>query len=408
MNQFNVERTRKDFPNLNVKIKGKNLVYFDNAATTLKPRCVIKAINKYYSEECANTHRGIHYLSNKSTYKFEQSREKVKNFINAKHNEEIIFTYSATHALNLLAYSLAKEYLKSNDQIIISYLEHHSNLIPWQIIAKALSLTLKVCDLTKDYILDIDNLQSLISSKVKLIVVTYASNVLGSVNPIEDIIDIAHKHKIKVIIDATQYVPHGKIDVQKLDCDFLVFSGHKMYAPFGVGVLYGKKTLLEQIPVSFGGGGMNLDVSIHNFTSLNPPYKFEAGTYDVSAVIALYDAIDYLNSQILIKAFEYEKNLLEYAKEKLININGIKMFCSNLYNSVPIISFALNGIHSHDIATILDEHGIAIRAGYHCAKPLIDYLNINSLARVSFAFYNTKNEIDYLVDTIKDCQKILL
>lgn len=402
---FDVENIRKDFPILNLKIRNKPLIYFDNAATTQKPQVVIDKINKYYREENSNIHRGIHYLSEIATKHYEETRKKVQKFINARFSEEIIFTRGTTESINLVANVFSRKFLKEGDEILISAMEHHSNIVPWQIACEEKNAKLKVIPINDNGEIILEKIPELISSHTKLISIVHISNSLGTINPIEDIIKLAHDHNIPVLIDSAQSIQHLPIDVSKLGCDFLAFSGHKMYGPTGVGVLYGRKELLNELPPYQGGGDMILSVSFEKTIYNNLPYKYEAGTPHIEGVIGLGSAIDYISSIGLQNIFEYEKQLLEYATEKISEIPEVKII-GTAKNKASVISFIIENIHPHDIGTLLDREGIAIRTGHHCTEPIMTRFNIPATARASFAFYNTKEEIDHFISALKEIIKM--
>lgn len=402
---FDVHQIRKDFPILSEQIYGKPLVYLDNGATTQKPRCVVDETEKVYYTTNANVHRGVHLLSQQATDKMEDARRTVQSFINANHHREIIFTKGTTDSINLVAHSFCRRFCKESDEIIVSAMEHHSNIVPWQLQSEISGINLRVVPINEKGELDLDEFEKLISVRTKLISITHISNVLGTVNPIEKIIKIAHKHDIPVLIDAAQSVQHYPIDVQKLDCDFLVFSAHKIYGPTGVGVLYGKEKWLEQIPPYQGGGEMIGHVSFSGTTFNELPFKFEAGTPDYVGIIALASALDYVNHIGLKAICEHEHELLAYATEQLMQIDNMHIFGTSEHKS-SVISFLVGNIHHYDMGMLLDKMGIAVRTGHHCAQPLMESLGIEGTIRASFAFYNTKDEIDILVEGIKKVAKM--
>ena len=397
---MNIDEIRKDFPILSTKIYNKPLVYLDNGATTQKPQCVIDAICTAYSTINANVHRGVHYLSQEATNQAEEARRIVADFINAKSVREVIFTKGTTESMNLVAHSFCKRYCKPGDEIIISAMEHHANIVPWQLQEEICGVKLRVVPISAEGELQLDELKKMISPKTKLISITHTSNVLGTVNPIEEIIEIAHQANIPVLLDAAQAVQHTVIDVQKLDCDFLVFSAHKMYGPTGVGVLYGKEDLLNEMPPYQGGGEMIERVSFEGTTFNELPFKFEAGTPNYIDVIAFGKAIEYIQSIGLEKIEEYETELLNYCTEKLTAIEGLKIY-GTAKKKCSVISFLVEGIHHYDMGMMLDKMGIAVRTGHHCAEPLMHVMGIEGTVRASFAFYNTKDEVDQLVQGIK-------
>ena len=391
-----INKIRTDFPILAREVYGKPLVYLDNAATTQKPQCVMDKITEMYSTVNSNVHRGVHYLSQAATDEHEAARKTVQRFINANIPEEIVFTRGATESINLVASSFCRSFCKEGDEILITAMEHHSNIVPWQIQADIRGLKIKVIPINKDGELIMEEFEKLISPRTKLIAATHISNVLGTINPIDEIIRIAHSHNIPVLIDAAQSVQHAKVDVQKIDCDFLVFSSHKIYGPTGVGVLYGKEEWLNALPPYQGGGEMIESVSFEKTTFNKLPFKFEAGTPDFVGTAALATALDYVSSIGLDNIAEYESELLRYATEKMLNLPGIKIIGTAQHKS-SVISFVFNKIHPYDIGTLLDKMGIAVRTGHHCAEPLMKIMGVEGTVRASFAFYNTKEEVDMLV-----------
>ncbi|WP_197272054.1 aminotransferase class V-fold PLP-dependent enzyme [Lascolabacillus massiliensis] len=393
---IDINKIRTDFPILAREVYGKPLVYLDNAATTQKPQCVMDKITEMYSTVNSNVHRGVHYLSQAATDKHEAARKTVQRFINANIPEEIVFTRGATESINLVASSFCRSFCKEGDEILITAMEHHSNIVPWQIQADIRGLKIKVIPINKDGELIMEEFEKLISPRTKLIAATHISNVLGTINPIDEIIRIAHSHNIPVLIDAAQSVQHAKVDVQKIDCDFLVFSSHKIYGPTGVGVLYGKEEWLNALPPYQGGGEMIESVSFEKTTFNKLPFKFEAGTPDFVGTAALATALDYVSSIGLDNIAEYESDLLRYATEKMLNLPGIKIIGTAQHKS-SVISFVFNKIHPYDIGTLLDKMGIAVRTGHHCAEPLMKIMGVEGTVRASFAFYNTKEEVDMLV-----------
>lgn len=392
---LDINKIRADFPILKEKVHGKPLVYFDNAATSQKPQQVIDKIVEYYQKYNSNVHRGIHYLSNKSTDACENARKVVQQFIKAKHNHEVIFTRGTTEAINLVAYSFGEKFVNQDDEIIVSQIEHHSNIVPWQMLCERKNAKLKVIPCNDKGELEIDKLQQLITNKTRIIAVNHISNSLGTINPIKEIIDIAHSKNIPVLIDAAQSVQHKKIDVQELDCDFLVFSGHKLYGPTGIGVLYGKESLLNQMPPWQGGGEMIDSVSFEKTTYNVLPFKFEAGTPNYIDTIALATAIEYVQEIGLNEIDAYENELLQYATEKLLTIPGLKIY-GTAKNKASVISFLIDGVHPYDLGMLLDQLGIAVRTGTHCSETVMQRFDIEGTIRVSVAFYNTKQEIDIL------------
>ena len=397
---FDVESIRRDFPILGREVYGKPLVYLDNAATTQKPQCVIDSISDAYRNVNANVHRGIHFLSQEATDMLEAAREKVRSFIGAGSTEEIIFTRGTTESLNLLASSFAAAFLKEGDEVLISGMEHHSNIVPWQIQAQRYGFILKVIPVTDVGELDMDAFDKLIGPKVKLVSITHVSNVLGSVNPISAIIDKAHSHGIPVAVDGAQSVPHISVNVKELGADFYAFSGHKIYGPTGIGVMYGRKELLEKMPPYQGGGEMIKKVTFQGTTYNDLPYKFEAGTPDYVGSIALGVALDYVRSIGMEQIAAYESELCSYALKRLADIPGMR-FIGNSPHRSGVISFLVGQIHPSDMGTLLDRLGIAVRTGHHCAEPLMDRFGIPGTVRASFSFYNTKSEIDSLFEGIE-------
>jgi cysteine desulfurase/selenocysteine lyase len=399
MTNFPVEKIRADFPILAEKIRNKPLVYLDNAATCQKPQAVIDSISYLYSHDYANVHRGVHTLSVRSTDKFEGTRTKIKDFINAASEKEIIFVRGATEAINLVAQTYGKANIKAGDEILITTMEHHSNIVPWQMLCEQTGAVLKVAPINLKGELIIAEFEQLISEKTRLISVVHMSNALGTINPVKKIIAAAHGKNIPVLLDGAQAIPHMKIDVQDLDCDFYVFSGHKLYAPSGIGVLYGKQALLEAMPPYQGGGDMIRKVTFAETEYNTLPYKFEAGTPSIADVVGLGAAIDYLNEIGMASIAAYEAELLAYATDKAKRIKGLRLI-GEAAEKGAILSFVLDKIHPHDIGTMLDSLGIAIRAGHHCAMPVMDFFQVPATARASFAMYNTEQEIDSLMEGI--------
>lgn len=399
---INIKKIRKDFPILNQKVNGHNLVYFDNAATSQKSVQVLKAMDDFYKTSNANIHRGIHALSEKSTLAFEESRQKIANFINAD-NSEIIFTRNATESINLVAYSWGRKNIKPGDEILLTQMEHHANIVPWQILAKEVGAKIKYLPINKNGELDIKQLPLYLTKKTKLVSLVHASNVLGVINPIEKIIKMAKKFGALVLVDGAQSVPNMKIDVQKLGCDFFVFSSHKMMGPTGIGVLWGRAEILNSMPPFLGGGEMIKQVSFDSDPIFqDSPMRFEAGTPDIAGVIGLGAAIDYYNKIKISNIKEHEQKLTAYALGKLKNIKEVTIYGPiNIKNKIGVICFNITGIHAHDLATLLDEYGIAIRSGHHCAMPLLKVLGIPASARISFGIYNTIQEIDYFIKILE-------
>ena len=406
INSINIEAIRNDFPILKREVNGKPLVYFDNGATSQKPQIVIDTISYYYSFENSNIHRGIHTLSQEATNSYESAREKIKTFVNAKHSHEIIFTSGTTSSINIVASSFGKKYLKKGDEIIISTMEHHSNIVPWQMICEEAAAVLKVIPINDKGEIIIEEFNKLLTSKTKLVAVSHVSNTLGTINPIKEIITKAHSFNIPVLIDGAQAVPHTKVDVQELDCEFYAFSGHKMFGPTGVGILYGKESWLNDLPPYQGGGDMIKTVTFEKTTYNELPHKFEAGTPNIVGGIGLGIAVDYINSIGIDKIEAYEHELLVYATEQINQIEGVRII-GEAKNKASVLSFVVDGTHPTDIGLILDKLGIAIRTGHHCTEPLMNRLNVPGTARASFAFYNTFEEIDIFIAALKRAVKML-
>ena len=394
---IDIQEIRKDFPILSREVYGRPLVYLDNGATTQKPRSVIDAMTDEYLNVNANVHRGVHYLSQQATELHEAARETVRRFVNARSTAEIIFTRGTTESINLVASSFGQAFLHDGDEVILTQMEHHSNIVPWQLLQARTRIIIKVCPITDEGRLDLDALEALFSPRTRLLSCTFVSNVLGTVNPVADIIRVAHAHEVPVLLDAAQAAPHLPIDVQALDCDFLAFSGHKVYGPTGVGVLYGKETLLEQMPPYMGGGEMIGKVSFEHTTFNSLPYKFEAGTPDYVATTGLARALDYVGAIGFTAVMEHEKALTSYARERLSEIPGMRFFGPS---DDSVVSFLVGEIHHLDLGTLLDRLGIAVRTGHHCAEPLMHRLGIEGTVRASFALYNTREEVDALVNAI--------
>lgn len=393
---LDIQSIRNDFPILSRQVYGKPLTYFDNGATTQKPQCVIDKISELYSTVNANVHRGVHFLSQEATDHHEASRVLVKEFIGASSPAEIIFTRGTTESINLVTHSFCKAFCKEGDEILISGMEHHSNIVPWQL----QGMTLRVMDINERGELYLDDIESKINERTRLISMTYISNVLGTVNPVKKVIELAHKHQIPILIDAAQAVQHLAIDVKELDCDFLVFSSHKVYGPTGIGVLYGKQNWLEQMPPYQGGGEMIQNVSFEKTTFNELPFKFEAGTPDYIGTTALAEALTYVKHIGLDKIAAYEHDLLTYTEDKLRQIDGLRII-GHAKDKSSVISFLIDGIHPYDVGTLLDKMGIAVRTGHHCAEPLMHLLGIEGTIRASLAFYNTHEEADRLVAALQ-------
>ncbi len=404
---FNVEKIREDFPILGRTVYNKPLIYLDNAATTQKPKCVIDAISDAYCNVNANVHRGVHFLSQQATEMLESARETVRSFISAESTEEIIFTRGTTESLNLLASSFSERFLQKDDEIIISAAEHHSNIVPWQMQSQKRGFVIRIAPVTDCGELDLDALKLLVNAKTKLISITHVSNVLGSVMPIKQIAEFAHKNGAYIAVDGAQSAPHIKVDVKELNVDFFAFSGHKVYGPTGIGVLYGKRELLEQLPPYQGGGEMIKKVTFERTTYNELPYKFEAGTPDYVGSIALAKAIDYVQELGMENIAAYEDELCAYAVEKLRAIDGIR-FIGEPKQRSGVVSFLVGNTHPSDIGTLLDKLGVAVRTGHHCAEPLMDRFGIPGTVRASFALYNTKAEIDAFIAALERVSKMLM
>lgn len=405
--KLNIDKIRNDFPILSEKIRGKSLVYFDNGATSQKPQIVIDRMSDYYLHENSNVHRGVHYLSQIATDAMESSRERIRKYLNADSIEEVIFTKGTTEAINLVASSFGKAFINKGDEIVVTEMEHHANIVPWQMLCEEKSAVLRVVKIHDDGSLNMDSLAETLNEKTKLIAIAHISNVMGIINPIKEIIAMAHQKNIAVLVDGAQAVPHMTIDVQDLDCDFYIFSGHKMYAPMGIGILYGKKQYLDAMPPYQTGGEMIKNVSFENTTFNDLPFKFEAGTPMVAEIVGLATAIDYMASIGIENIQQYENELLEYATEALLKLDGLRIIGTNT-NKASVISFVLEGIHHYDAGSLLDQMGIAVRTGNHCAQPLMQCFGLSGTIRASFAFYNTKEEIDTMVEAIKKVQMMLL
>jgi cysteine desulfurase / selenocysteine lyase len=402
---LDINKIRADFPILSQKVNGKPLVYFDNGATSQKPQVVIDAISKYYQEINANIHRGVHTLSQLATDAYEISRGKLQNHINAKYAHEVLFTSGTTHGINLVANGFAS-ILKPGDEILVSALEHHSNIVPWQMLCEKTGATLRVIPMNEDGELIMSEYDTLLSDKTKIVTVNHISNALGTVNPIKYMIEKAHEVGAAILIDGAQAVPHLKPDVQELDCDFYAFSGHKMCGPTGTGILYGKEAWLNKLPPYQGGGEMIKEVTFEKTTYAELPHKFEAGTPNIAGGIVLGTAVDYMNEVGFENIQQQEKELLEHATKRLLEIEGLKIF-GTAKEKTSVVSFNIEGIHPYDIGTIIDKLGIAVRTGHHCTQPIMNFFCIPGTIRASFAFYNTKEEIDVMVEAIKRAQLML-
>ena len=403
---FDVERIRRDFPVLQERIRGKELVYLDNAATTQKPLKVADALQHYYTNENANIHRGVHLLSQQATLSYERARSLVGHFLNAVEPGEVVFLRGATEAVNLVAHGYGRQHVGPGDEIVVSQMEHHSNIVPWQVLCEEKGAILKVAPINDAGELLLEEYEKLLSERTTIVAITHASNALGTVNPVREMTDMAHKFGAVVLIDGAQGVPHMSVDVQEIGCDFYVFSGHKLFAPTGIGVLYGKKHLLNAMPPWETGGGMIQRVSFeHGTTYADVPMRFEAGTPHIAGAIGLAAAIDYINSIGPEVIAEYENGLLRYVTEQLEEMDGIKLI-GTAKEKVGVVSFVMDDAHPHDIGTILDTEGIAVRAGHHCAQPLMQFYNVPATVRASLAFYNTRAEMDALVTGMRKVQEV--
>ena len=403
---FDVLKIRKDFPILKTVVNDKPLIYFDNGATSQKPLDVIHAIEQYYNSENANVHRGVYFLSQRATDLYDGSRQKITTFIGAKQSETVLFTSGTTESINLVAQTWGRQNLSSGDEVLISGMEHHSNIVPWQMICEEKGALVKVIPLNDDGSLNMEVFEERLNSKTKMVAIAHISNTLGVVNPIENIIGKAHAVGSKVLVDGAQAVPHIPVDVESLDCDFYAFSGHKMFAPTGIGILYGKRDLLEDMPPYKGGGDMIDRVSFEGTTYAQLPFKFEAGTPNIAGVIGMGAAIDYLNKLDWKDIIEYEDELLNYVTKELLKIEGLRIYGTTDIK-IPVISFLIDKIHPYDIGTLLDQMGIAVRTGHHCTQPLMDRYCISGTVRVSLSFYNTKEEIDVFINALNKVLKML-
>ena len=398
---------RKDFPILKQSVKGQPLIYFDNAATSQKPQCVLDELESYYSSYNSNVHRGVHYLSQKATEKYEQARTTIQEFINARFNREVVFTKGTTDGINLVANSWGLSNLCEGDEVLISAMEHHSNIVPWQMLCEKTSAKLVVAPIDESGELILSEYEKLVSAKTKLVAITHISNTLGTINPINKLIEIAHKNDAKILIDAAQSVPHLAVDVQQMNCDFFVFSGHKLFAPTGTGVLYVKDELYSKMSPYQGGGDMIKEVSFEKTTYNQPPQKFEAGTPNIAGFIGLKRAVEYVQEVGLDNIFAYETKLHDFAFDEMSKIPELR-FIGTASKKASVISFLVGETHPFDIGTLLDQLGIAIRTGHHCTQPLMDWYNIPGTARASFCFYNTEEEIEFFIKSLKRCVKMLV
>ncbi len=396
---------RDEFPILSQKINGKKLVYLDNAATTQKPKSVISAITRFYEEDCANIHRGVHALSQRATKVYEDTRETVRKWIGASRVEEIVYTRGTTDGINLVAHTYVRSILKPGDEILISEMEHHSNIVPWQLVTEQTGATLRVIPMTDEGTLQINDVKKSLTEKTRFIAISHVSNALGTINPIREIISLAHERGAKVLIDGAQGVPHMRVNVKELDCDFYVFSGHKIYGPTGISALYGKYELLEKMTPYQGGGDMITSVTFKKTEYQKPPQRFEAGTPNIAGVYGLKAAIEFIEKIGIDQIAKHEKELLHYATERLSTVPDLRIIGTSK-EKAAVISFVLGNIHPHDVGTILDQQGIAVRAGHHCAQPVMDHFHIPATTRASFAIYNTREEIDALIDGLTHVRKV--
>ena len=402
---LDVERIRADFPALHQEVHGRPLVYLDNAATTQKPRQVIDTVTHFYEHDCANVHRGVHLLSQRATVAYEKARTTIKSHLGAADSREIVFTRGTTEAVNLVASSFVRPGLKAGDEILITGMEHHSNIVPWQLLCEATGAVLKVVPITDEGELELDRYAELLSDRTKIVGVVHVSNALGTVNPVKQMIEMAHAKDIPVLVDGAQAVPHGAVDVRELDCDFYAFSGHKAYGPTGIGALYGKREhLLEMVPYQ-GGGDMILSVTWDETLYAEPPHRFEAGTPNIEGAIGLAAALDYLESLGLEAVATHEAELLDSATAAVLTIPGVRLIGAAEHRA-GALSFVMDGVHPHDIGTILDTEGVAIRAGHHCAQPVMQRFNISATVRASFGVYNTTNEVDRLIEALHKVKEI--
>jgi cysteine desulfurase / selenocysteine lyase len=402
---FEVHKIREDFPALRQNVRGKRLVYLDNAATSQKPRVVLEAIQRYYTSENSNVHRGVHFLSELATRRYEDARSKVRGFINAADDREIIFVRGTTEAINLVASTYGRQNVRAGDEIVVSVMEHHSNIVPWQMLCEEKKALLRVVPINEAGELLLEEYARLLGPKTRLVAITQVSNALGTVNPVRQIIDLAHHRGIPVLLDGAQAVPHSRVNVTELDCDFYAFSGHKLYGPTGIGVLYGKAHLLEAMPPYQGGGDMISSVTFEKTNYNELPYKFEAGTPNIAGVIGLGTAIDYLKSIGIDAIAAYEHELLEYATKTISAVPGIRLI-GTAHEKAAVVSFVFGNVHPHDAGTILDQEGIATRAGHHCAQPVMERFGVPATVRVSLALYNTCEEIDLLVQGLQRVSEV--
>ena len=404
---INVSKLREDFPVLKRQVNGKPLIYFDNAATSQKPESVVETTDRYYREYNANIHRGIHKLAEEATLAHEEAREKVAKFINAKHTEEIIFTRNTTEAINLVAYTWGRANIGRGDKIVLTIMEHHSNIVPWQLLAQEKGASVEYVEIDSEGLLRLDEIDKLIDEKTKIVCVTQASNVLGTINPVKEIGKAAHRYGARFLVDAAQSVPHMPVNVRDIDSDFFVFSGHKMLGPTGIGVLHGKSENLRKMPPFLGGGEMIREVHTTGSSWKDIPYKYEAGTPNIVGAIGLGSAVDYLNAIGMENVHEHEREISKYAIGRMGEVKDLTLYGPrDVAQRVGVLSFNLGDIHAHDLASILDEDGIAIRSGHHCAQPLMEFLNVPAMARASFYIYNTKEEVDVFINTLEKARKL--
>jgi cysteine desulfurase/selenocysteine lyase len=394
-----IERLRRDFPILSREVNGQPLVYLDNAATTQKPRAVIETVRRYYEEENANIHRGIHFLSQEATSAYESARARIRSFLGARRPEEIIFVRGATEGINLVANSFVRPRVGAGDEILITGMEHHSNIVPWQMVCESTGAKLRVAPITDEGELDVEAFRSLLGPRTRFASIIHVSNALGTINPVKELVDAAHRQGVPVLLDGAQAVAHGSIDVAELDCEFYVFSGHKIFAPTGIGVLYGKKDILDEMPPYQGGGDMILSVSFEKTIYNKVPAKFEAGTPHISGTLGLRAALDYVDAIGIDRIGRYEEELISYATTRAREIDGLRLI-GTARSKVAVLGFVLGDVHAHDVGTILDQQGIAVRVGHHCAQPVMDRFGVPATVRASFAFYNTRDEVDRLVGAI--------
>ena len=403
---FDVDAVRRDFPILGRAVRDRALVYLDNAATAQKPRSVIEAMERYYEEENSNIHRGVHFLSQQATFAYERARGRIAQFLNAPESVEIVFCRGTTEAVNLVAHSYARPRVGAGDEILVTHMEHHSNIVPWQMLCESTGATLTVASVTDEGELDLADFADKLSPRTRLVAVAHASNVLGTINPIRRICDLAHEFDIPVLVDGAQGAPHLAVDVQALGCDFYTLSGHKLFAPTGIGALWGRRELLEEMAPYEGGGSMIQSVTFESTTFAELPNKFEAGTPNIAGAIGLAAAVDYLNGLGMAQISAYEEELLAYATDRLLSVDGLRLF-GTAPEKVAVLAFALEAAHPHDIGTILDIEGVALRTGHHCAQPLMQRYGVPAMARASFAFYNTRHEVDVLVTALDKVKQVL-